>query len=297
MKDFRGICVPICTPFSKDGENLDEGALKSHIDWMIESGVHIILACGGTGEFAYLRESERRRVSEITCKHVARRAAVFVQTSAINTADTIANSKAAADAGADAVMVLPPYFEGPSMDGVMWHFDKVAKASSLPLVVYNIPQNTNIDITPEIFARLLKIENIRYIKDSTASLVRIQQLVATGGGIFNGGDPIAFQGLLAGCTGCIWGAVNAMPREAVDLYGLVSGGKLVEAAALWRRMLPSQLFFWTHDYNPSIKAAANIAGRKLGDCRKPALPLEEAEMAELRVAMQPLADPARHAAQ
>src|SRR5262249_57981074 len=119
-------------------------------------------------------------------------------------------------------------------------------------------QNTNIDITPEIFARLLKIKNIRYIKDSTASLVRIQQLVATGGGIFNGGDPIAFQGLLAGCTGCIWGAVNAMPREAVELYRLVSAGKLTQAARLWQRMLPAQLLFFAPAHNPPAKAAAHL---------------------------------------
>ena len=297
MKDFKGICVPLCTPFSRDGDSLDEGALRSHIDWMIESGVQIILACGGTGEFAYLREAEKRRVAEIACKHAAGRAHVFVQTSAINTADTIDNSKAAADAGADAIMVLPPYFEGPTMDGVKWHYEKVARAVPLPLVVYNIPQNTNIDITPEIFAELMKIENIQYIKDSTASLVRIQQLVATGGKIFNGGDPIAFQALLAGCIGCIWGAVNAMPREAVELYRLVSAGKLTEAARLWQRLLPAQLFFWTHDYNPSIKAATTIAGRRIGECRKTLQTLSESDLGELRRAMAPLLPAASHAAQ
>jgi 4-hydroxy-tetrahydrodipicolinate synthase len=297
MKDFKGICVPLCTPFSRDGESLDDGALRSHIDWMIESGVQIILACGGTGEFAYLREAEKRRVAEIACKHVAGRAHVFVQTSAINTADTIANSKVAADAGADAVMVLPPYFEGPTIDGVKWHYEKVARAVPLPLVVYNIPQNTNIDITPEIFAELMRIENIQYIKDSTASLVRIQQLVATGGKIFNGGDPIAFQALVAGCIGCIWGAVNAMPREAVELYRLVSAGRLAAAARLWQRLLPAQLFFWTHDYNPSIKAATTLAGRRIGDCRKPLQPLSESDLGELRQALAPLLPAASHAAQ
>lgn len=288
MKTFKGMCVPICTPFMEGGDAVDEGALKAHIDWLIECGVHIILANGGTGEFAYLREAERRRIAEVTARHVAGRADVFVQTSAINTADAIAHSKAAKDIGADAIMVLPPYFEGPSMDGVKWHYETIARAVDLPLVVYNIPQHSNVDITPEIFAELLKIENIRYIKDSTASLVRIQQLVATGGGVFNGGDPIAFQGMLAGAVGAIWGAGNAMPREAVALYDLVTARKLNEAAALWEKMLPSQLFFWTHDYNPSIKAAAKIAGHGVGDCRRPQLPLKEAELAELRKAMQPL---------
>ena len=297
MKDFRGMCVPICTPFDASGEKVDEGKLKEHIDWMIANGVHIILACGGTGEFAYLRESERRRVSEITCKHVAGRADVFVQTSAINTADTIENSKAAVDMGADAIMVLPPYFEGPTIDGVRYHYEKVARAVGLPVVVYNIPQNTNIDITPEIFSDLMEIDNIRYIKDSTANLVRIQQLVATGGQIFNGGDPIAFQGLLAGCVGCIWGAINAMPREAVELYDLVLADRLAEAAALWQRMLPAQLFFWTNDYNPSIKAATNLAGRRIGECRKPLQPLGKAQIEELRGAMKALQSSDTQAAQ
>jgi 4-hydroxy-tetrahydrodipicolinate synthase len=296
MKNFRGMCVPICTPFVEGGDALDEGALKAHIEWMIESGVHIILANGGTGEFAYLRESERRRIAEITAKQVAGRADVFVQTSAVNTADTIAHSKAARDVGADAIMVLPPYFEGPSMDGVRWHYEAVARAVELPVVVYNIPQHSNIDITPEVFAQLLEIDHIRYIKDSTASLVRIQQLVATGGSVFNGADPIAFQGMLAGAVGAIWGACNAMPAEAVLLYQLVFEGKLAEAAALWKKMLPAQLFFWTHDYNPSIKAAANLAGRKIGKCRKPQLPLRDEEIAELRHAMEPLLQPIRDAA-
>lgn len=297
MKSFKGMCVPLVTPFTKDGENVDEGALRNHIDWMIESGVDIVLACGGTGEFAYLRDAERRRVAEITCKHAAGRADIFVQTSAINTADAIENSKAAVDMGADAIMVLPPYFEGPSMDGVMWHYEKIARAVPLPIVVYNIPQHTNIDITPEIFSRLLKIDNIQYIKDSTASLVRIQQLVATGGKIFNGGDPIAFQGLLAGCTGCIWGAINAMPRETVELYRLVTADRLSQALALWQRLLPAQLFFWSHDYNPSIKAAANLAGRNVGDCRKPQQPLAEADMAILRKAMKSISPSVTQAAQ
>ena len=297
MKNFSGMCVPICTPFTQGGEAVDEGVLKDHIDWMIESGVNIILACGGTGEFAYLREQERRRVSEITCKHVAGRADVFVQTSAINTADAIANAKAALDMGADAILVLPPYFEGPTMDGVCWHYEAVAKAVKLPIVVYNIPQNTNIDITPEIFSKLMKIENIQHIKDSTSSLVRIQQLVATGGKVFNGGDPIAYPAMVAGTIGCIWGAVNAMPRESVALYKLVAAGKLVEANELWKRMLPAQLFFWTHDYNPSIKAATNLAGRKIGLCRKPLQPLSEGDMALLRQAMVPLLESSRAAAQ
>src|SRR3954452_4440914 len=296
MNAFKGMCVPICTPFVEGGEAVDEGAFKAHIDWMLENGVHIILTGGGPGEFAYLRPAELRRITQITAKHVAGRAHVFAQTSTINTADVIANSKVAADLGADPLMILPRYFEGPSLPGVRWHYEQIARAINIPIVVYNIPQHSNIDITPEVFSELLKIDNIRYIKDSTASLVRIQQLVATGGGVFNGGDPIAFQGMLADSVGCIWGAINAMPAEAVQLWKFIKERKLVEADALWKRMLPAQLFFWTHDYNASIKAAANLMGRKLGDCRKPQLPLREADLAELRKALQPLSGQLRQVA-
>ena len=182
------------------------------------------------------------------------------------------------------------------MDGVLWHYEQVARAVKTPIVVYNIPQNTNRDITPPLFARLLQIENIQYIKDSTGDLTRIQQLVGTGGKVFNGGDTLAFAALVAGCVGCIWGGANAMPREAVQLYELVSAGKLTEAAALWQRILPAQIFYWTHDYNSSVKAATNLLGGKVGICRKPALPLNDADLADLERSLGPLGRPLAAAA-
>jgi len=296
MSDLKGICVPICTPFDKSGDRVDEGALAAQVDRMLEAGVHIVLSCGGTGEFAYLTEPERRRVHELVGKQVRGKAGFIVHASAISTRDTIENAKVAQDLGADALMILPPYFEGPTMDGVLWHYEHVARAVKAPIVVYNIPQNTNRDVTPPLFARLMQIDNIRYIKDSTGDLTRIQQLVATGGKVFNGGDTLAYAALAAGCAGCIWGGVNAMPREAVQLYDLVAAGKLAEAAALWQRILPAQIFYWTHDYNASVKAATNLLGGKVGICRKPALPLSDADLAELKQALEALGRPLASAA-
>jgi 4-hydroxy-tetrahydrodipicolinate synthase len=291
MSDLKGICVPICTPFDKSGDRIDEGALAAHVDTLLHARVHVILSCGGTGEFAYLTEPERRRIHEAVGKQVRGKAGFVAQASAISTRDTIENAKAAQDLGADALMILPPFFEGPTMDGVMWHYEQVARAVKTPIIVYNIPQNTNRDITPPLFARLLQIDNIRYIKDSTGDLTRIQQLVATGGKVFNGGDTLAFAALVAGCVGCIWGGGNAMPREAVQLYELVSAGKLAEAATLWQRILPAQIFYWTHDYNSSVKAATNLLGGNVGICRKPALPLSEADVTDLKRALATLGRP------
>jgi|TARA_B110001454_G_scaffold102841_1_gene96992 4-hydroxy-tetrahydrodipicolinate synthase len=286
MKELSGICVPVCTTFDNTGNNLDETAFLKHIDAMIEAGVHIIMVCGGTGEFAYLSTEEKRRLIEVSARHVEGRAAFVAQTSAISTRDTIEASKHAADQGIDAVMVLPPYFEGPDLEGVYYHFEAVNAAIDVPIMVYNIPQHSGIDITPDFFRRLLELSNVRYIKDSMGDLVRIQELVETGGAVFNGGDPIAFQGLLAGCQGCVWGAVNAMPKEAVQLYELVSSGQLVEANEVWRRLLPAQLFFWaTPVYNPAVKAAANLQGFSVGIERKPQQPLASSELEKLKSAL------------
>ncbi len=155
-------------------------------------------------------------------------------------------------------------------------------------MVYNIPVHTGIDITPSFYQRLMEIDNVEYIKDSMADILRIQELLAIGAKVFNGGDPIAFFSLVAGCPGCVWGAVNAMPLEAVNLYNLVSSGSIGEARDLWEKMFPTNRFFWRHVYNASVKAATNLSGRPVGPCRKPVQPLTDVEMAELKQAMVPL---------
>jgi 4-hydroxy-tetrahydrodipicolinate synthase len=297
MSELKGVCVPACTPFDRSGDHVNEKALSAHLERLLEAGVHALVSCGGTGEFAYLSETERRQIHQLIAKHARGRSAFVAQASAVSTRDTIENAKFAEGLGADAVMILPPYFEGPTMDGVMWHYEAVARAIKTPIVVYNIPQNTNRDITPDLFSRLLQIENIRYIKDSTGDFTRIQQLVATGGKVLNGGDTLAFPALVAGCPGLIWGGANATPKEAVRLYDLVTKGDLGAAALLWKSLVPAQIFFWTHDYNSSVKAATNLLGGDVGICRKPALPLPAAELAELKNALLALGRPIASAAQ
>ena len=280
MTELSGVCVPVCTLFNDD-ETIDERGYLRHIDRMIEAETDIILACGGTGEFAYLTTEEKRRLVEITGKHIENRASFIAQTSAISLRDTIDATKHAADHGADALMILPPYFEGPDAAGVYHHFEKVAEATDLPIMVYNIPVHSGFDITPDFFSKLLEIDNIKYIKDSTGDLIRIQELLQTSGKVFNGGDPITYPALAAGCVGCVWGAINFIPEEAVELYELVQEGKLREANQLWQRLLPSQLFIWTHVYNSAVKSAANYRGFIVGQCRAPVLPRSNQDLSIL----------------
>jgi 4-hydroxy-tetrahydrodipicolinate synthase len=285
MTELHGVIAALSTPFDETGERLDEAGLRNHLDSILEAGVHGIVLCAGTGEFAYLREEEKSRILEIGIQHVARRVPVVAQTSAINTADTIEKSKRAEAMGADALMILPPYFEGPGLDGVLYHFERIAAAVSTPIVLYNIPQHSDFDITPEIYARLLELDNVEYIKDSKGDMVNLQQLIAAGGKVLSGADPLAPFALMAGAAGWIWGAANAMPRESVELYDHITAGRHGEALALWRRMEPANLFFWSHPYNVAVKQATEYMGRPVGPCRKPSVPLRDEEWAELKAAL------------
>jgi 4-hydroxy-tetrahydrodipicolinate synthase len=155
-------------------------------------------------------------------------------------------------------------------------------------MAYNIPVHSGIDITPAFFRKLTEIDNIEYIKDSTGDLIRTQELLSMNAKVFNGGDPIAFYALMAGCPGCVWGGPNAMPEEAVALYEHIVSGRFAEARELWGKMLPANLFFWNHVYNAAVKAATNLSGRKVGPCRKPVQPLTDTELKELKEALKPL---------
>jgi len=220
MKELKGICAASCTPFKEGGEKVDEDSLKAHLDYLIDAGIHIILICGGTGEFAYLRHEEKKRLIEVSSKHINGRTGFMVQTSAINTVDAIDYAKHAEDAGADSLLILPPYCEGPDADGVYYHYEKIANTVNIPVVAYNNPVHSGFDITPQFFKKLIEIDNVKYIKDSTGNFVRIRELIAAVGErakVFNGADAIAFESLVAGSIGCIWGAANIMPKECVQL--------------------------------------------------------------------------------
>lgn len=289
MSELKGVCVPICTPFTDGGATVDETALRDHIDSMIEENVHVICVNGGTGEFPFLSEDEKRRTLEITAKHIAERCQMVAHVSCIRTQDTIEAGKHAKDHGTDAIMVLPPYFEGPDVEGVMWHYDNISRDVGLPIMAYNIPQCSDFDITPDIYQRLMQIENVRYIKESTGIMQRIEDLVAQGANVFCGCDFLMLYALMAGASGCFWGGANAIPTQAVLLYNLYSAGKLNEALEIWHTIQPLNRLFWTIPFNPAVKEATNLSGRPVGECRLPVQPLSAEQKALVRSIFEKLA--------
>ncbi len=292
MSEFRGIFSPVCTPFTDGGERIDEDKLRRLIDFQLENGVHGIIPCGGTGEFFNLSPEERKRVTEVTIAHVNRRVPVMPHTGACSTKETIELSKHAESLGADALMIVPPYYDVPSEDEVVGHYEAISRAVPLPIMVYNIPAHSKINLTPELLHRLVEIENVRMLKDSTGDLVQFQRVLAELSDklvIFNGSDTGAFAGLAHGARGCVWGVVNPIPRQCVDLYELVvEQQELLKARELWAKLYPINHFFETEGYAATAKASTRMAGVDIGEPRLPFRPLSEVKRAELRKLLEPL---------
>jgi len=277
MADLRGVCTPICTIFTDDGLRIDEKAQRKHLDRLLSAGIHIIAVCGGTGEFSFLTREERLALTEMVARHVDGQAKLIVHASAVMTQETIEYAKHAQHHGADCLLILPPYFEGPTLEGCYEHYAKVAASVSIDVMAYNIPVHSGIDVTPEFAQRLMEIDNIRYLKDSTGDFLRIQQLVKAGIQVFNGADPLMFHGLMADTTGCFWGTSNAIPELAVKLYSLCQQQQWEEARSLWNNIYAINDFIWHNPFNPSVKALGNLLDHDLRECRRPVQPLTETE--------------------
>ncbi len=280
-KRFSGVIVALAMPMLESGERIDEPALLDHIDWLLDAGVHGLLVLSGTGEYAYLRPEEKRRVVELCLPHIDGRVPVMVQSSEMSVSDTVDSSLHAQDHGADAVMILPPWLESPSERGVRYHYEQVAKALSCDIALYNTPAASGVEITPAMYGKLLAIDNVRYMKDSQGDLARIQKLVALSEGteaeVLCGVDPLAPYALMAGAAGMIWGCANIMPHECVQLVEHIEAGRLAEALELWQAMWPINAFMWENDLDvgflPGVKTATEMIGRKMGPLRRPQMPV------------------------
>lgn len=288
MADLRGINLAMQTPFDEDG-SINMRVFEELVEKYIAAGVHGLVFGSGTGQHPYLTEAECNRLYEVGIKRVAGRCNVICQTSALNLDEVVRRSKHAQSAGADALMVLPPYLEGPSDDDGIFEFYKTVDAAVvIDIVGYNIPQATGVSVSPTLFDRLSGLPNFKYIKDSAGDLTTHQEFVRAKGSVLNGCDTTTVYALMAGAKGVIWGGANYMPHEAVRLYGLVVDRQYAEALELWGRMLPSLLFIWRTQYIPSVVRASQLRGYGTGNVRKPLRRLAPAEEKVLRDSLEPL---------
>ena len=288
MAELEGINLAMQTPMHADG-SIDYARWEALIDIYIDAGVHGLVLGAGTGQHPYLTHAECNRLYELGARRIDGRCHLICQTSALVVDEVIARSQHAQDLGADALMILPPYLEGPEDDNGLFEFYRgIDAVVEVDIIGYNIPQTTGIGISLGLFKRLNQLEHFNYIKDSSGDLTAHQEYLATGYKVLNGCDPNTVFAFIAGAQGCIWGGANYMPKESVQLYELVTNGDHAGAMALWQRMIPSLLFIWCGHYIPKVKAACDLRGFSGGGVRAPLQNLHEAALAELEVCLEPL---------
>ena len=272
MDHFCGIFTPICTPFDAELE-VDREALARHLEFQLANGIHGIITCAGTGQFSALSLAERAFVTREAVALVNRRVPVFAHAGSCSTADAVALSKDAMESGADGLLISPPYYEIPTSDQIFSYFEAISRSVSLPVMVYNNPYASKINIDRGLLSQLCKIDNVKMLKEGSDDLVQFQRIVAEFGqrlAIFNGWDTGTLATFVHGAAGCAWGAANAIPGACVELYRLaVEIGDIPRARKLWDKLFPINYFFESNGYASSIKAATKLAGVDLGASRPP----------------------------
>src|SRR5215213_2983434 len=284
---FPGIIPAVTTPFDSAGE-VDVAALEGNLAALLDAGVHGIVATGTMGEAGGLSSGERRTVVEAVARAAAGRVPVIAGVSAGTPAAAIALAADAADVGASALMMLPPLGYRGDADEIVAHYRAVSEASGLPLMAYNNPEASGIDMAPELLVRLYdEVDAIVAVKECSGDARRIPALLnaAPGLEVLVGGDDWALEGFCAGATGWVTGVGDVLPRECVELYEACRVGDLETARAVYARLLPLARFDMTPKLVQYFKAAMDEVGLAGGPCRPPRLPLTDAERAALRDAM------------
>jgi len=279
---FAGLFVAITTPF-KNGE-VDYALLKSQIEFQIAAGVRGICPVGTTGESPTLSHEEHERVIAAAIELAAGRIKVMPGTGSNSTKEALRLTKWAADKGADAALVVAPYYNKPTQEGFYQHFKALAEAVSIPICVYNIPGRTGKNIEPETIARMAECRNITMVKEATGSLDQASQVAAlTDLTILSGDDSLTLPLLSIGGRGVISVVGNIVPGDVLSLLNAWESGNAAEAQCWHRKLFPLCRDMLGLASNPiPLKAAMKLLGRDTGELRLPMTALDTASEAKLR---------------
>ena len=285
---FEGVMVAIVTPFS--GNQVDEEAYRKLIDELIDSGVSGIVPCGTTGESPTLSHAEHMRVTEICIDAVKKRVPVLAGTGSNSTNEAIELTTHAKEAGADGALLVSPYYNKPTQEGLYKHFKSIAEAVvDLPLVLYNIPGRTSINILPETTARLAKIENIVGVKEATGDLNQMARTIEACGPDFtvvSGDDALTLPLMAIGGKGVISVAAQVHPVRMMDMYNAFMQGDWVKSREIFYELLPlfKVLFIET---NPiPVKTALAMMGKIGPEFRLPLCEMADDNKTKLRQVLQ-----------
>ena len=285
MFKLHGIYAPIATPFA-DGK-IAYGKLEKNLKFWLESDLTGIVVMGSNGEFVLLSPEEKEELMRFVCAQAKGKKPVIAGTGAESTAETIRLNKKAAEAGAEAVLIVTPnYYKGEMTDPVLARFYRdVADVSPLPVILYNMPRNAGINISAKLAVELSKHPNIIGIKDSGGNIVQIADMIrsaAEGFSVFAGSASYLYTSLALGATGGTLALANVFPNECVRLQTLFEAGKMKEARDLQMTLIDSNNAVTARWGIPGLKAALEVIGLYGGDPRPPLMPLGEANREELR---------------
>ena len=290
MKKLRGTYTVIVTPFTEDNARINETMLRWLVDFQISEGIHGIIALASNGEFLSLSDEERHDVARIVVDQAAGRVPVVIGTAAENTNDVIRYTKDAEALGADAAMVLTPYYCWIDEEELFTHYKRIAEAVSLPIMLYNHPASTVLDMKPPLVARLAEIDNIAYIKESTTDIRRVYQINDLCQGkitVFAG--YLGYESFMVGAEGWVSVCANLVPRLSAELFELAVDKNDKDAAwKVFKRLVPMIDYLGDHLYVHGMKAAFKLLDRDMGEPRPPRLPLPDALIPPLRQVMTDL---------
>lgn len=282
---FKGSIVALVTPF-KDGK-IDEGALERLIEFQIKNGTDGILPCGCTGEAATLSAEEQKQMIKLTVNLVKKRIPVLAGTGSNSTTEAIELTKYAQSAGADAALLITPYYNKPTQKGLLLHYEKVASAVSLPIILYNVPSRTGISILPETVAKLSEIKNIVAIKEASGSLNQTSEILSLcKTTVLSGDDSLTLPILSVGGAGVVSVAANIVPQDIANLVHNFQEGKFEEARKLHLKLfsLCRAMFLET---NPiPVKTALGMMGMIEPELRLPLSSMNEDKKRQLKEVLE-----------
>ncbi|MDW7644274.1 MAG: 4-hydroxy-tetrahydrodipicolinate synthase [Desulfuromonadales bacterium] len=285
---FKGSMVAIITPFDANGQ-VDEEKYRQLIEFQIENGTDVIVPCGTTGESATLDYKEHDRVIQICIEQVAKRVPVIAGTGSNSTAEAIELSQHAKEMGADGVLLVSPYYNKPSQEGLFQHYKAIAEAVSLPQVLYNVPGRTGMNMEAKTTIRLAEFANIVAIKEASGNVTQASEILDKAGDkidVLSGDDFLTLPLMACGAKGVISVTANIMPKEVKAMVTAVQQGQWDEARKMHLKMLDIHNAMFI-DSNPvPVKTAANLMGKCGAEVRLPLVPMQGAKLDTLKSVMK-----------
>ncbi|NMO01722.1 4-hydroxy-tetrahydrodipicolinate synthase [Gordonia sp. TBRC 11910] len=274
---LSGVLSALATPFTAD-DDIDVTMLRAVVDRNIDGGVDGVVACGSTGEFAAMTGAERRLVVETVIDQTAGRVPVVAQTGAVSTREAIALSQHAQDAGASALMVVAPYYEALTLDETVSYLRTVADSVDLPIMLYNLPDATGVNLDPDTVGALARdVDNIEFIKDTSADMAQAGKLIHRHGDVistFVGWDSLGLMAMSEGAAGVMAGTANVFPAHLTSIHRALKSGDLERARKEWDHLYPLVDAIMSAPFIAAVKCAVNATGFPIG---KPRLPLHEVD--------------------